>query len=454
MRMPRLLAVLLTTCVAAVLTPLGTAQAASGPTIDSTTLTNGGKPCSATTPPVVLGFSAPTLQVAGSDDTYSYSGFNYTFAIWPLTDPATVRTMTRFGSASGRLATAEVPYGGLIDGDSYAWRVQLATSNGTSPWSQVCTFSYDNTPPPTPAVSSANYPAYGQGLAPLGEFAQFTFDAGGDPDTAGFYYSWSSSPPAFTCSYSGPIGQLVCPDPFSQPDTVRVASPGGTASVLLNPVANGPQTLSVATVDVAGNRSEFVRYDTFVPYSGPDVTQAASHPICGSLAKVVFAPRPGLGPVSSYTYSFDQGPDVTVPAAADGTAQVSIKENREAGTLKVTSTGTNGFRSSDAYTWLDVNPQVSVYSDVYGDNGQPAGGVGVSGQFTLWPPYSDGAPPTAFSYRFSDGPAKTVAADEYGSATVRWAPTHAGQQTMTVQSLNADGSPASCTSSYTFTVAR
>ncbi|HEV2887892.1 MAG TPA: hypothetical protein VGX49_13340 [Jatrophihabitans sp.] len=453
--MPKLLAVLVTSCVLAALTPLGTAQAASGPTIDPASLVNGGRPCSATTPPQILGFAAGILQAVGYDDTYSSSGFDYTFSIWPLTDPAAAWSVTREGYDSGRLVSVQVPDSVLADDGSYAWQVQLATSNGTSPWSQVCTFSYDHTAPATPTISSANYPPYGEGLAPVGQFAQFTFDAGGDLDTAGFQYVWGYDLPAFSCSYSGPLGQLECQDAFSEPGTVRAAKPGGVASLALNPVTAGPQTLTVAALDVVGNRSPAVQYQVFVPDSGPTVSQANSHPICGSLAKVVFAPHPGLTPVSSYTYTFDQGPAVTVPADADGTAHVSIKENQEPGVLQVTSIGANGFRSSAAVTWLNVNPQVSVYSDVYTNYGQPVGGVGVSGKFTFQPPYSDSGPPTAFSYRFPNGATRTVAAtDEFGSATVRWAPTRAGQQTLTVQSINADGSPGTCTTTYTFTVAR
>jgi hypothetical protein len=455
MRMPKLLAVLVTGCVVALLTPLGTAQAASGPTIDNASLTNGGKPCSASTPPVVLGYSASLLEAAGSDDAYS-SGFDYTFSIWPLTDPAAVRSVTAPGYSAGRVVHAQLPDGVLVDGASYAWRVQLRTSNGISPWSPLCTFSYDNTDPAMPTVSSANYPRWGEGQSPVGEFAQFTFDAGGDPDTAGFYYAWTQELPSYACGFSGPLGQLVCPDIFADSNTVRVASPGGSATVTLPPVSDGPQTLSVVAMDVAGNRSPAVQYQTFVPWSGPIASLAGGHPICGSGgARVVFAPNPGLTTgVSSYTYTVDGSPAVTVPAGANGTAKVWLKDIRESTWLQVTSLSTNGFRSGTGYLFLDVNPQVSVYSAVYPNSGQPVGGVGVIGEFELWPPYTDGPAPTSFSYRFTDGPTRTVAADEYGGASVRWAPTHAGQQTLTVQSLNADGSPTSCTTSYTFTVTR
>jgi hypothetical protein len=457
MRIPKLLAALLTSCVLAALTPLGTAQAAAGPAIDNTSLTNGGKPCSATTPPVVLGYFGPLLEAAGSDDAYS-PGFDYTFSIWPLTDPAAVRSVSVHGYSSGQLVHAQLPDDVLVDGHSYAWRVQLRTSNGTSPWSQACTFSYDNTSPATPAVSSANYPRFGEGQSPVGEFAQFTFDSGGDPDTVGFYYAWTQDLPSYACSFGGPLGQLVCPDIFADSNTVRVASPGGSASVTLPPVSDGPQTLSVVAMDVAGNRSPAVQYQTFVPWSGPTVSVAGGRPICGGSgsARVVFAPNPGLTTgVSSYTYTVDGNPAVTVPAGANGTAKVWMKDVRESAWLQVTSLSTNGFRSGQGYLFLDVNPQVSVYSSGYPNSGQPVGGVGVLGQFRFSPPYTDGSAPTSFSYRFPDGPVKTVPADEFsGDASVQWAPVHAGQQTMTVQAMNADGSPASCTTSYTFTVAR
>ncbi|HEX8306066.1 MAG TPA: hypothetical protein VF612_14410 [Jatrophihabitans sp.] len=455
MRLPKLFTILIAGCVLAALSPLGTAQAASGPTIDNTSLTNGGRPCSATTPPVVLGGFASYLQAAGSDDTYTYSGFDYTFTIWPVADPAAARSVIDHAYDSGEIATARLPADVLTDGGSYAWRVQLTTSNGTSPWSPVCTFRYDYTAPAAPSISSANYPPFPGALGPVGQFAQFTFDAGGDLDTAGFAYSWNVEPGVSGCVWGSVFEPLACPDFLSGPDTVRLASPGGTATVTLNPVSHGPQTLLVAALDAAGNRSELVRYETYVPYSGPTVTQADSRPICGNIARVIFSPHPGLTPVSSYTYAFGQGPAVTVPADADGTAQVSIKENQESGNLAVTSIGANGFRSSTANHWLNVNPQVSVYSNVYTNYGQPVGGVGVTGKFTFQPPFSESGPPAAFSYRFPNGPTRTVAAtDEFGSATVQWAPTRAGQQTLTVQSINADGSPGACTTSYTFTVAR
>jgi hypothetical protein len=451
MRVPKLFYALVASCVLAALAPLGTAQAATGPTIDNASLTNGGRPCSATTPPVTLGYWATYLEAAGTDDTYSYSGYNYTFTIWPVDDPAAATSITTSRTDSGELARPQVPAGVLIDGGSYAWRVQLTTGNGTSPWSQVCTFSYDHTAPAAPSVSSANYPPSGQGAAPLGQLAQFTFDAGGDVDTAGFRYSWGYLG-VLGCSFGA---QLVCPDFLSQPGTVRVTSPGGTASVTLNPVGHGPLTLVVDALDVAGNTSSNVLYQVFMPYSAPTVTQAVSNPICGSVAKLVFSPRPGLGPVSSYTYSFDQGAAVTVPAAADGTAQVSIKENREPAFIVVSSTGADGFRSSEANVYLNLNPQVSVYSDVYTDYGQPVGGIGVTSEFAFQPPFSESGPPAGFSYRFPNGQTRTVAAtDEFGSASVQWAPTRAGQQTLTVQAINADGSPGTCTTSYTFTVAR
>jgi len=455
MRTPKLLTALVAGCALVALTPLGTAHAGSGPIIDANSLTNGGKPCSATSPPVVLGSFARYLQAAGTDDTYSYSGYHYIFTIWPVADPAAATSITTLGSDSGWEATTQLPAGVLIDGGSYAWRVQLTTSNGTSPWSQTCTFSYDNTAPAAPSISSPNYPPYGQGVAPLGQLAQFTFDAGGDPDTAGFEYSWGTDLSSLACSFDGPIGQLVCPDFLSEPGTVRANAPGGTASVTLNPVNHGMQFLSVAALDVAGNRSPVVRYVTWAPDSDPTVTQADSRPICGSVAKLVFSPFPGLPPVRSYTYSFDQGAAVTVPAAADGTAQVSLKENREPAVIAVTSTSANGFRSSEAHVLLNLNPQVSVYSAVYSDYGQPAGGVGVTGEFSFQPPFSEGPPPAAFSYRFPNGSTRTVAASgEFGEARVQWAPTRAGQQTLTVQAMNADGSPATCETSYTFTVAR
>lgn len=455
MRFRKVLVVLLATgcTVASLLTPA--AAVTTGPAIDNSSLMNGGMPCSSSTPPV-LGYFADELKVLGTDPNPPFSSnYTFTFAIWPQSDPTTVTTFSTTNYAVTDLARGYVPAGTLSSGANYSWHVQLSDANGTSPWSQTCTFSYDNTAPQTPTISSSNFPPGYYTPGPIGQLAQFTLSGNGDPDTAGFVWDWGNILPVAGCSYSGPQGQLVCPDPLSVPGVVRADAPGGTANLALSPPHGGPLELTIAAVDRAGNESGQVSYQLFVPLSNPTITVTSSQPICGKKATVTFAPHDGVSDVVSYTYTAEGGGDqpVTVRADRNGQATATVDVSSQPFGITAASISSNGFRSSFGYAGLDVNPQPNVSSDVYQNYAQPTGGVGVTGSFTFNPPF-DGRPVTGYRYRFHTGPSRTVSADPNSqSATIQYTPTRAGTDTLTVQSINGDGSGGSCQASYTFVVA-
>jgi hypothetical protein len=439
--------------VVSLLTPAS--AVAGGPAIDNSSLMNGGHPCSATTPPIV-GYLASQLEVLGTDPNPSQdSEYHFNFAIWPLSDPTAVTAFSTTNYSIDRLARGRVPDGTLSSGSSYSWHVQLSDTNGTSPWSQTCTFSYDGTPPQTPTISSGNFPP--DTVGPVGQLAQFTFNGNGDPDTAGFAWAWGDLLPVPGCSYSGPQGQVICPDPLSVPGVVRADSAGGTASLAASPPHSGTIDLTVAAVDRAGNESSNITYRMFVPDSGPTVTVTSSQPTCGTKLTVSFAPHAGVSGVLSYTYTvqtMNGEPPVTVRANRAGEASATVDVSSAPFAITATSLSSNGFQSSVGYTGLDVNPQPTISSDVYQNSGQPTGGVGVPGTFTFSPPF-DGHQVTSYQYRFPNGAPATVAADPNSqTATVQFTPTHAGTQTLTVQSINGDAPGGSCQASYTFVVAR
>lgn len=425
----------------------------SGPIIVS--VDNGGRACSTTaSPPLVLGAFANLLEAYGTDATPTMTGTTqYAFAIWPVADP-TAETDIVDTTVSGQRGWVTVPDGVEIDGGTYAWHVRMTDDNGTSPWSTTCVFAYDATPPPAPTVSSSNFPPYQQGAGPIGQLAQFTFSGGGNTDVAGFLYGWGGELPVPVCSYSGPQGQLVCPDPLSASDVVRADQPGGTASVSLSPPDAGPQTMSVEALDAAGNiSSPPVSYEIYVPFSGPTITQLSAAPICGNELQVEFAPHDGVTGVTAYWYSVNSAPPVKVAANSDGTAQAKITVSSDSFLLSATSESANGFGSSPGYLPLSVNPQPTVSANVYVDSGQPVGGVGVADTFTFGPPF-DGNVVSGYRYRFTGGASGVVAADpSTESGSLSWAPTRPGPQTLTVSAVNADGSGTSCPLSYSFTVA-
>jgi hypothetical protein len=458
MRTSRLLAAVIGTCVLALVLPLtAPAQAATAPIIDNSSLVNGGRPCSAATSPAILGGLAYILQAAGSDSTPSTSAYNYTFSMWPVADPSTITTVSRLNFSSGQLATVNIPESALVSGSDYAWHVQLTDSNGSSPFSSTCTFHYDYTAPSTPVITSSNFPTYQQGMGPVGQLAQFTFDGHGDTDTAGFEYIWGSVMPVSACSFSGPLGQLVCPDFLDQPNVVRANAPGGTASIALPPPDAGPQTLTVAAVDVAGNLSRPpASYQIFVPESSPAATQLSPVPTCDNQVRLSFAPHDGVTGVISYSYRLvNTNTTVTLPANKKGTTtQVTLPVTSDDYAVSVYSTSANGFVSSQNFVRLDVDPLPTVSANIYLNSGQPVGGVGVSDSFTFTPPY-DGNFVSSYQYSFPGGAQSTVAADpNFDSATVQWTPTHAGKQTLLVRSINQDGSGSSCQLKYTFVVAK
>ncbi len=421
------------------------------PTIAGSSLMNGGMPCStAKAHPIVLGYFATELAAVGRDRNPPYtSGFDYTFQVWPVSDPAAVTTVDYEAFSPGALGRGHLADGVLTSGDSYRWRVQVADDNGTSAWSKTCTFTYDATAPSMPSVSSDNYPADGVGA--LGEPARFTFSGHGDHDIAGFEYGWGDLPVP-VCSYSGPLGQLVCPDPLAAPDVVRADAPGGTAAVVLNPPDAGPQRLYVAALDRAGNRSSTITYETFVPFSGPAARAANSGPVCGNVMRAVFSPHPGVTGVVAYRYSYPNGTTKTVAADAHGHARVTLRFTGSFLFLEVRSVSANGFVSSAGQLFADTNLHADVQSDAYPNDGQPHGGVGVPGTFTFAPP-PNGVGTAAYRYQFNGGPSQTVAADPSSNvASVEFTPTAPGSQTLTVVAMADDGSGDSCAASYDFVV--
>jgi hypothetical protein len=87
---------------------------------------------------------------------------------------------------------------------------------------------------------------------------EFTFDAGGNTDTAGFEYGWGEL--GVPVCEIGQHAILRCFDPFAGANTVRADAPGGTATVTLTPPGH-LNVLVVRAIDEGGRRSPRVRYE-------------------------------------------------------------------------------------------------------------------------------------------------------------------------------------------------
>ncbi len=256
-RVPFLLAL---TVTAALTAPVAAHADGTGPTIDNASLYNGGHPCSST--PIPLNQKANLLlQAVGADPAAPQAGeqLTYTFAIWPTADPAAETDLNATESDFG--LTTEQQQLDLTDSD-YSWRVRLTDVNGTSDWSQTCQFHNDSTAPSLPTITSSNFPTDAKG--PYGVPAEFTFDAHGDTDTVAFRWALNGNRSVTTCT-TGAFGQIVCPDPSTWSDVVVAAAPGGTATFSVTPTQVGPNTLTIASQDAAGNDSAEASYTFFVP---------------------------------------------------------------------------------------------------------------------------------------------------------------------------------------------
>ncbi|WCN81567.1 hypothetical protein [Micromonospora sp. LH3U1] len=387
-----------------------------------TELQTSGKPCTATEPyqfqqndDLVL---SAILHDPDTDESGGTDRLTATFALWPVDEP-TAR-IERFGD-NGREGDRE---SGLFEREIlthdrvYAWQVRAADSQATGEWSSLCYFRTDfQGPSVAPVVTSTDFPVEGWHPALPG---QFTFDAAATPDAVGFRY------------------ELLGSDGVQ---TVSADRPGGSATVTLTPDA-GPNTLTVWSLDAAGNRSPEARYEFRASDVAPIIT--------GTLNEVgvpsTFAVQPQMDGVVRYRFHLDGDPEQTVEAAADGTATLTVTATRASNrTLSVTSVTADGVTATAVRNFqLTTAPKISA--TVY-QQGVTSGGQGVPGVFTFTPRQSD-----VVSYRYRFGTVtSTVAAAADGTASVTWAPTKAGFTPLTVWSVNRDGTQ-SASASFSFFV--
>jgi hypothetical protein len=425
------------------------------PAISPAARFNGGSPCAESAAYPVLGVFADTLQALATDaDPDDEWVMAYEFAVWPADDPAARIVLTKNGNALS-VNTVRIPADTLVDGRTYSWQVRASDGMDTSPWSGVCSFVADTTDPRAPGVTSPNYPPANAGQSPLGEPGVFTFTAT-DDETVGFQYGWEMLPvPA--CEY-GSLSQLVCPDPFTIPGTVRADAPGGSATVTLNPRASARNRLLVRSIDRAGRLSDETTYEIFAAFGGhPAITVVGETPEWGEEVTLRFAPYPGITGTVDYAYRINGGPEQTITPEADGTATIAFVASNVSGpSVDVRSRSANGWVSPEASWSVPFYPWPGVRSDIYLENGQPTGGVGVPGTFTFSPPpgWTEVA---GYRYCFNwdpfGGPEFVfVQAGPDHRATVTWTPGTSGSNNLDVYAVRPDGTMSEYSNGYSFQV--
>lgn len=154
---------------------------------------------------------------------------------------STVRSITVPGSA------------GLESGQTYRWRVQVASTDSvsgntaTTAWSDspLCFFTVDTSDPNPPVVTSSNYPE-GKVAGAVGVGLAVTFSANGSSDVVRYRYSLNSQT----------YGNQQAP-----------TSPGGSATIGIPITRPGLNYVAVYSEDAAGLVSDPTVYEFYVGFA-------------------------------------------------------------------------------------------------------------------------------------------------------------------------------------------
>lgn len=388
-----------------------------------TDLSVSGTPCGAE--PIFLP-DADTRMRADVPDADGGYGVEGRFTVWNTTTPDQRHETTGYSAGSG-YASAYVPRGLLVDGQTLEWTAQAHDGEAVSPASAPCRITLDYTRPHSPpTVTSSDYP---EGSGPPGTGGgsvpgRFTFDANGVEDVVGFWYD----------------GGYVAAD-----------RPGGSATAEFTPRSEGYSRIDVVSADRAGNRSESRTYSFYVRETAPQVVWPPDRPVLGVPTEVTFKPAEGFDAVVGYSYTFNGGPLTEVAADANGEATVVlvpdvVHPNR----LEVWGTTATGATTATFRATFHVDGgEPAVTNDVYPE-WTTGGGVGVPGTFRLTPAMPGVVEYTC--YLDNDGSVTVVPAAADGTATFTFTPTESGWHELSVRSRTADGL-VSAPTQYVFSVA-
>jgi hypothetical protein len=346
---------------------------------------------------------------------------------WPASDPTAVTSIETFHSSGGDglFGVGTIPAETLPDGP-YAWHARSFDGRARSAWSVSCPFTVDRTVPGTaPTVSSPEYPE--NPPAPTGNVHQegtFLFTANGVPDIDRFLYGDSQ---------------------FGMFNLVPADQVGGAATIQWAPRDPGVQSLFVASLDRAGNRSPVREYRFNVRSLNLTAWQINQEPDptgTGMAVTMHFATQVGNG-ITTVTYAVNGGPAQSAPMGAEGFVDVVLPPlPRGEHRLDYSGRAVNGDVLFESFTTFFVLDQPDVVSDgVYPLDGS-GGGVGVTGVFTVTPLLPNGAQDVQYFTTAHPDPI-TVPLDADGKARINWTPAATGFHYFWITIRYTDGSLSS-----------
>lgn len=231
------------------------------------------------------------------------------------------------------------------------------------------------------------------------------------------------------------------------------AGPDGSATVDVTLTSYGSHSVRVSSrssngwVSSEGGWAIYLdNTPTVTSESYPESTSSGGVGVAGT-----FTFHPGSHGAASYVYSFNDGPESTVAAEADGTATVSYAPHAAGfNQLEVRAVDPAGFESMNRFYSFQVADLAipTVTSSTYPENAS-GGGVGVTGTFTF---RSGSASTVSFVYSFDFGPETTVAAGADG-ATISYTPDSPDFHLLYVYAADENGAPISDPYFYYFFVA-
>ncbi|GIE76264.1 hypothetical protein Aph02nite_22140 [Actinoplanes philippinensis] len=423
------------------------------------------------------------------------------FAIWPVDHPDQRREFRNYYSTD----LSQYAHGTVL-----AWQAQASDYYDAGPWSRTCYIVMDTIgPADAPKVSSRTYPEGDTPGGGSGIEGTFRFDAAGDRDVVAFAWRDSlgssgriaarhpggkailkytpqlrfettlvvSSIDAagnggpdrtyrFRVAETAPrvdvtVNGVGLPSTITfvaaKPETTAFGYQIGNGAEVRLPAVDGRATGSVTfttrgTAEVAVRsyaKNKLIGQDKVQVWvtDAPGVESAEftwdTDQVAGKTGSFTFRPR--NSDVAAYEYYLDDEWK-TIPAAADGTAVLTWTATPGWHSMVVRSIASDESRSLEAdyqFNIIDTRPTAYAYEL---SNWPRRDGVGVPLEIELGSRLPN---LTGFAYRFDGGPEKTVSNEGNPYATITVTPRHAGDNSVVVEALLADGTRSPATT-YTF----